>query len=207
MSLFVISAPSGCGKSTVIKAIHKNHPEYIFSVSATTRPARPDETDGVHYHFLMEEAFHKSLREGLLLEHIFLEPFYYGTPVSELEKRYDGVMLLDLDVHGAMAVREQFLDAVIIMLVPPSVEELERRLRSRGDTIEEDILRRLQRAKGELAMADAFDHVIVNDKIDRTVEAVLRIIESERYKEENTRCSSHLLTGDPRTDTFSQRTA
>ncbi len=180
MSLFVISAPSGCGKSTVIKTIRKDHPEYIFSVSATTRPPRPNEIDGAHYHFLTEEAFHQALGEGLLLEHVFLEPFYYGTPFLELEKHRNGVMLLDLDVHGAMAVRQRFPEAVTIMLVPPSIEELERRLRGRGDTPEEDILRRLQRAKGELALADAFDHVIVNDKIDQTVESVLHIIESVR---------------------------
>ena len=178
MSLFVISAPSGCGKSTVIKSIRKDHPAYIFSVSATTRPPRPNEIDGVHYHFLTEDAFHQAQQENLLLEHVFLDPFYYGTPFSELEKRHSGVMLLDLDVHGAIAVRERFPDAVIIMLVPPSIMELERRLRGRGDTPEADILRRLQRAKGELSMADAFDHVIVNDEIDRTVEAVLQIIES-----------------------------
>ena len=180
MSLFVISAPSGCGKSTVIRKIREVHPEYIFSVSATTRAPRPDETDGVHYHFLTEAAFHQAQEDGLLLEYVFLEPFYYGTPISELEKRRDGVMLLDLDVHGALAVRERFPDAVIVMLIPPSIEELERRLRGRGDTPEEDILRRLNRAKDELALADTFDHVIVNDKISQTVDAVLRIIESRK---------------------------
>ena len=177
MSLFVISAPSGCGKSTVIKAIRKAHPEFIFSVSATTRPPRPDETEGVQYHFLTEEAFLDGVTKGVFLEYIFLEPFYYGTPVSELEKRHGGVMLLDLDVNGALAVREQIPDTVTIMLLPPSEEELERRLRGRDDTPEEDILRRLDRSKGELAKASAFDHTVVNDDLDQAVAQVLRIIE------------------------------
>lgn len=183
MSLFVISAPSGCGKSTVIKAIRKKHPEFIFSVSATTREPRPNETDGVQYHFLTEKAFLQAVADGVFLEHIFLDPFYYGTPMSELEKRHNGIMLLDLDVNGALAVREQIPKTVIIMLLPPSAEELERRLRGRGDTPDDDILRRLDRSKRELAMAPAFDYTVVNDDLDQAVDEVVRIIEMYLKKE------------------------
>ena len=183
MSLFVISAPSGCGKSTVIKAICKIHPEYIFSVSVTTRPPRPEEAEGVQYYFLTENGFREAVREKRFLEYVYLEPFYYGTPASELERRHDGVMLLDLDVNGALAVREQIPETVIIMLLPPSADELERRLRGRGDTPEENIIRRLDRSRQELAMVPMFDYTVINDELDRAVDEVLKIIEACVEKE------------------------
>lgn len=182
MSLFIISAPSGCGKSTVIKAIRQCCPEFNFAVSATTRPPRPNETDGVHYFFYTESDFQCALRENKFLEHVYLDPYCYATLWSEMKKAKTGNMMLDVDVNGALAIRQRFPAAVLIMLTPPSMKELECRLRTRGDTPEQEIALRLARAEKELAAADKFGHVIVNDVLDDTISKVLKVIQDECKK-------------------------
>lgn len=177
MSLFVISAPSGCGKSTVIKAIRHHCPEFNFAVSATTRPPRPNEVDGIHYFFYTEPDFQCALRKNDFLEHVYLDPHYYATPWSELKKSKFGHLLLDVDVNGAIAIHQRFPEAVLIMLLPPSMEELERRLRMRGDTPNSEVVLRLTRAKKEMCTVGQFDYVIVNDDLDETISNILDIIQ------------------------------
>lgn len=178
MSLFIISAPSGCGKSTVIKKIRQQCPEINFAVSATTRPPRPDEVHGIHYFFFTESDFQCALWKNEFIEHVYLDPYYYATPWSELKNNKFGHLLLDVDVNGAIAIRRQYPEAVLIMLLPPSMEELEHRLRLRGDTPDSEIDLRLARAKKEMDAAGKFDYVIVNDDLSETITNILDVIQS-----------------------------
>ncbi len=177
MPLFIISAPSGCGKSTAIKAIRQYCPEFNFAVSATTRPPRPNEVDGIHYFFYTESDFQCALRKNKFLEHVYLDPYFYATPWSEIEKGKTGNLLLDVDINGALSIRQRFPEAVLIMLLPPSMAELERRLRMRGDTPDSEISLRLVRAKKEMDAAEKFDYVIVNDNLRETIADILDVIQ------------------------------
>lgn len=150
-----------------------------FSVSATTRPPRPGETHGVDYLFLTEEDFERMRQDGELLEWAEYSGRLYGTPrapvVRHLERGED--ILLDIEVHGAMQIKEAFPNAITIFIGPPSLEELERRLRARGDTKDVQITRRLEIASTQLAMAgEWFDHIVVNDEVGDSLAAIRRIL-------------------------------
>ncbi len=174
--IIVLTAPSGAGKTTIAHRVLDAMPEMNFSVSATTRPARPDETDGEDYHFLSTEEFEARIESGDLLEYEEVYPGrFYGTLRSEIEAKAEhGPILLDIDVNGALNVKRAFGDdALALFIAPPSREELRRRLRKRG-TEDADALRaRLDRADRELEQADAFDGVVVNDDLDTAVEETL----------------------------------
>jgi guanylate kinase len=185
-ALFVIAGPSGVGKGTVVSEVRRRlHDPPVVSVSATTRPPRPDEIDGVDYYFVDDEGFDRMEREGELLE--WAEVFRghrYGTPAGpvELHRSAGRDVLLEIDVEGARQVREQVPDAVLILLEPPSRAELERRLRSRGTESEADIAERLATADRELAQRDRFDHVVVNDDVEAASSQVAAIIEASRTR-------------------------
>jgi guanylate kinase len=182
--LIVISGPSGLGKSTVVGALADRH-RFFFSISATTRTARPGETNGVAYYFVDSDEFERMRDRGDLLEWAEYSGNLYGTPRAPvLERLASGDdVLLDIEVKGAMQVKESYPDAITLFLTPPTEEELERRLRNRGDTPLEDIERRLSIARWQLAEArQRFDHVVVNDSVEAAVERILRILSAPSTK-------------------------
>lgn len=180
--IIVVSAPSGCGKSTLIGELLKRRDNIKFSVSATTRQPRQGEIDGVHYFFVTREKFMKMAENGEFLEHAIYVENCYGTPAANVEENLKAGfdVIMDIDVKGALQVREKRPDAILIFLKPPSFEELEKRLVLRGKDSMEVIARRMETARWECSMSDKFDHVIVNDDIDRAVNEFISIIEKEK---------------------------
>ena len=175
--LIVISGASGVGKGTVLGIMMKKRKDLSFSVSATTRPPRPGEIDGVHYYFISREKFEEMIAQGAFLEYDAHADNYYGTPRAQAEeKRERGSVLLDIEPAGAKQVREKMPDAELIFIMPPSMQELERRLRGRGDTPEEQIKLRMERAVWEMEQRVWYDHVVVNDDPERCADEILRII-------------------------------
>ena len=175
--LFVISGASGVGKSTVLKLVMEARKDLTFSVSATTREPRPGEVDGVHYYFITKEAFKDMITRDAFLEYDNHNKNYYGTPTAQLEEKLQrGHVLLDIEPVGAKNVRNKRSDATLIFITPPSMEELEKRLRGRGDTSDEQIAMRLERAVWEMEQRSWYDHVVINDDADRCAEEILNII-------------------------------
>lgn len=175
--LIVISGASGVGKGTVLGIMMEKRKDLSFSVSATTRPPRPGEIDGVHYYFITREKFEDMIAAGEFLEYDAHAANYYGTPRAQAEeKQSHGPVLLDIEPKGAKQVKEKAPDAVLIFIMPPSVAELERRLRGRGDTSEEQIQMRMERATWEMEQRVWYDHVVVNDDPERCAEEILKII-------------------------------
>ena len=175
--LIVISGASGVGKGTVLGIMMKKREDLSFSVSATTRPPRPGEVDGVHYYFISREKFEEMIAQGAFLEYDAHAANYYGTPRAQAEeKREHGPVLLDIEPAGAKQVRARVPDAELIFIMPPSMEELERRLRGRGDTPEEQIRLRMDRAVWEMEQRIWYDHVVVNDDPERCADEILKII-------------------------------
>ena len=175
--LIVISGASGVGKGTVLGIMMEKRKDLSFSVSATTRPPRPGEVDGVHYYFITREKFEAMIAAGEFLEYDAHAANYYGTPRAQAEeKQTHGPVLLDIEPKGAKQVKEKAPDAVLIFIMPPSVAELERRLRGRGDTSEEQIQMRMERATWEMEQRVWYDHVVVNDDPERCAQEILKII-------------------------------
>ena len=175
--LIVISGASGVGKGTVLGIMMKKRKDLSFSVSATTREPRPGEIDGVHYYFISREKFEEMIAQGAFLEYDAHADNYYGTPQAQAEeKRERGPVLLDIEPKGAKQVRASVPDAELIFIMPPSMEELERRLRGRGDTSEEQIKMRMERAVWEMEQRFWYDHVVVNDDPERCADEILNII-------------------------------
>lgn len=175
--LIVISGASGVGKGTILGIMMEKRKDLSFSVSATTRPPRPGEIDGVHYYFITREKFEAMIAAGEFLEYDAHAANYYGTPRAQAEeKQTHGPVLLDIEPKGAKQVKEKAPDAVLIFIMPPSVAELERRLRGRGDTSEEQIQMRMERATWEMEQRVWYDHVVVNDDPERCAQEILKII-------------------------------
>lgn len=175
--LIVISGASGVGKGTVLGIMMEKRKDLSFSVSATTRSPRPGEIDGVHYYFITREKFEAMIAAGEFLEYDAHAANYYGTPRAQAEeKQSHGPVLLDIEPKGAKQVKEKAPDAVLIFIMPPSVQELERRLRGRGDTSEEQIQMRMERATWEMEQRVWYDHVVVNDDPERCAQEILKII-------------------------------
>ena len=175
--LFVISGASGVGKGTVLAGVMEKRKDLEFSVSATTRPPRPTEEHGVHYYFISGEQFQEMISKDEFLEYDGHAKAYYGTPLGQLEEKLArSNVILDIEPKGAAIVRQKRPDATLIFIMPPSMEELERRLRGRGDTSEEQITLRLERAKWEMEQRFWYDHVVVNDRLGDCVNDILNII-------------------------------
>ena len=181
---FIISGPSGVGKSTVLRELFKDRDDLYFSISATTREAREGEVDGVHYHFIDLKRFQELIEEDALLEYAEYVGNFYGTPKKFVDKAMnDGKdVILDIEVQGALQVSAKRPETVRIFIAPPSWEELERRLVSRGTDSEEKIQKRLVRAKAELQTADVYDYFVINDSVERAVREINAIMLAEHCK-------------------------
>lgn len=179
--LIIVSGPSGAGKTTVLRQVfRRSRQPLVHSVSATTRPPRPGETDGVDYHFLSHDEFARRRDAGQFLEccEVFGRGYWYGTLRDEVAtglERGDWVVL-EIDVQGTMAVLEQFSDAVSIFVRPSSIDELEERLRTRGTEDDETIRGRLAAAREELEAARVYNHHVINDDIDQAVEQMCDLL-------------------------------
>lgn len=179
--LVVVSGPSGAGKGTICQALLERTP-LAYSVSATTRKPRAGEVDGVNYHFLSVEAFEEMIEKDGLLEWAKVYDNYYGTPLKQVEEKLAAGedILLEIDTQGAMKVREKFPEGVYIFILPPSLAELERRIRGR-DTETEDVLqKRLAAAIDEIEAGKCYKYVVTNDEVDGAVDSVCAILAAER---------------------------
>ena len=175
--LFVLSGASGVGKSTVLAQVMAARDDLKFSVSATTRAPRPGETEGVSYYYITKEQFEKMIAEDAFLEYDAHMDNYYGTPVGQLEEKLlSGSVILDIEPNGAFLVREKRPDSTLIFIGTPSVEELERRLRSRGDTSEDQIRLRLDRVQWEMEQSARYDYIVTNSQVDACAAEILNII-------------------------------
>ena len=169
--LIVITGPSGVGKGTVVKLLLERHPQVKVSTSATTRQPRPGETDGVDYYFLSKQDFETAILNHELLEWAEYAGNYYGTPKAQVIEQINqgNYIILEIELAGARAIAEIFPEARRIFILPPSIEELEQRIRNRATNSEESIKRRLEIARAEIAASDEFDLQIVNDDLDKAI--------------------------------------
>ncbi len=181
--LIVFSAPSGCGKGTMLAEITKNE-KFCCSVSATTRDPREGEIPNVSYYYITKEELLKKVEENAFLEHAKYVDNFYGTYLSEVEPRLEkGInVILEIEVQGAMRVREARPDALLIFVLPPSIAELRRRLNKRGTEKQDVIEKRIAQAKEEIEYAPKYDYVIVNDALEDAVDDFFSIIRAEELK-------------------------
>lgn len=185
--LIVISGPSGVGKSTVVKNVMSRCGNLQFSVSATTRPMRPGEVDGKNYFFVNKTQFQEMIDAQALLEYAEYVGNYYGTPEAPLNEALaqGRDILLDIEVQGALNVKRRRPDAVLIFMLAPSFQEIERRLTGRGDTAPDLIRNRLERARWEYTQAPQYDYLVVNDNVERAVAEIEAILLAEKCKTPN----------------------
>ncbi|HIF08257.1 MAG TPA: guanylate kinase [Gemmatimonadetes bacterium] len=177
----VLSAPSGAGKTTIARALVKDAKDVVFSVSVTTRPAREHEVDGVDYEFLSEQEFREMIEADHLVEWAEVHGHLYGTSRQAVQAAYDNgsFLILDVDVQGAMQMRERVPDAVLVFVLPPSAAVLVERLTGRGTEGQDTLIRRIENARGELEHASEFDYIVVNDDLDRAIDEVRGIVLAE----------------------------
>lgn len=182
--LIVLSGPSGVGKSTVIAELLRSRPDIYFSVSFTTRTPRKGEVDGVNYNFVCREEFERMIASEELLEYAEYVGNYYGTSLKVIRDKLDqgSDVLLDIEVQGAAKVRSKCPYAVLIFIIPPSLEELSRRLHGRNTDTEEVILRRLEKAKQECGECAHYDYIVVNDDVDTAAAEIQSILNAERCR-------------------------
>lgn len=183
----VLSAPSGCGKDTIIqKVLEKMKGKVALSVSMTTRAMRDGEQEGINYFYVTEEEFFRHIKDGDMLEYTNYGSNYYGTPIKPLKKQLENgkIVILIIEVEGGENVKKAFPDARKIFVIPPSMKELECRLRSRGTDCDKDISKRLIIAKEELLRAQEYDYIVENDDLDEAVDDVISIIKAEQLKYE-----------------------
>jgi guanylate kinase len=182
--LYIVSAPSGAGKTSLVKALLKSDPAIRLSVSYTTRPPRPGETDGRDYHFVSRERFEEMLAEGEFLEHAEVYGNFYGTSKGSIERDLDAGrdILLEIDWQGAEQVKRHFPQSASIFVLPPTFNALRTRLAGRGQDSEEVIERRLAAAAHDVAHAEAFDYIIVNDDFDHALQDLVAITRSIRLE-------------------------
>lgn len=182
--LIVLSGPSGAGKGTVVKTLLEQQKQLRLSVSATTRAPRPGEVQGEHYFFLPEEEFVTKIGQGKMLEYARYCGNYYGTPAEPIHAwRADGFdVLLEIEIQGGGQVKEKCPDCVGIFLLPPSLEELENRLRTRGTEAQEVIEKRMETARKELYGVSGYDYAVVNDSVEEAVRRIQTIIAAEKCR-------------------------
>lgn len=180
--LMVLSGFSGSGKGTLVKKLLETYDNYALSVSMTTRQPREGERDGIEYFFSTKEAFEQIIKEGGLIEYACYCGNYYGTPKAyveeQLEKGKD--VILEIEIQGALQIKEQFPEALLLFVTPPTIGELEKRLRGRGTETEEVIRKRLLRAGEEADGMDAYDYLVINDDLERCVGEIHSIVNSAR---------------------------
>ena len=183
--LFIISGPAGSGKGTIVKRVRELAP-FDFSVSATTRNPRVNEVEGIHYYFVTKEEFEKKIAEGEMLEYAQYVGNYYGTPKKPVEDALDEGknIILDIEVKGALQVKEKMPEAVMIYVLPPDYETLLARIRGRGTETEEVIQKRMTEARTEIKTFPKYDYVVINRKngIDKAAEDVLTILRAEAMR-------------------------
>ncbi len=182
--LLVISGPSGSGKGTVSKALLERNNDIIFSVSATTRKKRIGEEEGLNYFFIEEDDFKEKIENNKFLEYANVHNNLYGTPrefvINEIEK--GEIVLLEIDVQGAMQVKKNYKNVVFVFLLPPTMDELKNRIIKRGTETEEDIERRFKNAFEELNFVGEYDYFVVNDKVEEAIIDVENIIRAEKLR-------------------------
>ena len=180
--LLVISGPSGAGKGTLVAKLLEKDPSFCFSVSVTTRGRRENEIEDVHYHFISEEEYDKLLAEDAFIEHASVHGHRYGTLKSEVYDRMEQGqnVLLDIDPQGAREVMSKEKDCVSVFILPPSYQDLKVRLHTRNTENEEEIQRRLNNARGEIAQMDRYRYLIVNDNLELAFEQLTAIVRAEK---------------------------
>ena len=185
--IIILSGPSGVGKGTVLKEVMRGDPSLRFSVSATTRPIRPGEADGVHYFFMDKPHFEKMIADGELLEYASYAGNYYGTPEKAVDDALaQGInVVLEIEVQGALQVIERRRDAISIFVAPPSFSELRYRLLNRGDTAPEIAERRLHIAEQECRTAEKYQYIVVNDTVEHAAAEIRAILTAEECRSEN----------------------
>ena len=182
--IIVLSAPSGTGKSSICRHLLKAHPEIGFSVSYTSRKPRPDETEGKDYHFISRQDFHERIGRGEFVEWVENYGNFYGTSANAIECALkDGKdLLLDIEPRGAQAIKKRFPDAVFVFVLPPSLEELLRRLEKRGHETQEAIKKRFAQAESELREVLWYDYVIFNEDLETAIDQMMAIYTAEKCK-------------------------
>jgi guanylate kinase len=183
--LFVFSAPSGSGKTTIVRNILRQFPELIFSISSTTRRRRENEVNGKDYFFVTEDEFKEKIDNDEFVEWEVFYDYYYGTLKSFVDdnRRNGKSVVFEVDVKGAVSIKNTYPDAVLIFIKPPSIEELKERLVKRNTETDVDLKKRFERAEMELNYEKYFDYVIENDNLEHAKEKAVIIINSEIYKE------------------------
>lgn len=186
--LVVLSSPSGGGKTVIAKLLLRQHPAFRRSISFTTREKRKGEREGVDYCFVSRKDFEKKIKERQFAEWALVFGNYYGTPKKNIKKAEGKieVLLLVLDVQGGLAVKHKYPDSVLIFILPPSVEELEKRLSRRGTDKPEVIRKRLEAALKEITFCRKYDYIVVNRKLEDTVKLLEEIITAEKHRAERT---------------------
>lgn len=179
----VLSGPSGVGKGTICKKIIE-HFNAWYSVSMTTREKRPSEENGKDYFFVTKEYFEQKIQNNDLLEYASYNNNYYGTPKSTINEKLTNKtdVITEIEINGAKKIKEIYPDSVLIYILPPSLEELENRLRTRNTEDEESITKRMNITKQELKQINTYDYVVINDELNKTIEKIINIIESEKSK-------------------------
>jgi guanylate kinase len=182
--VLVVSGPSGVGKGTLVEHLMKQRKDCVFSISATTRPLRPGEQNGVQYEFLSREEFERRRSAGQFLEWAEVHGQFYGTPSRFVDEgvKAGRIVVLDVDVQGGASVRRARPDAVTVFVYPPSMDVLKQRLQARNTDAPEVVEQRLRNAPGELAQHREYDYLVINDKLDDAVAALVAIVDSERAR-------------------------
>jgi guanylate kinase len=183
--LLVLSAPSGTGKTTMARRLVDNHPEARFSVSITTREPRGAERDGVDYHFVDALTFQQRIERGEFVEWAEVHGHFYGSPLAGVEEalRSGGISVFDVDVQGGRSIQRKYPEAVTVFFLPPSMGELERRLRERGTETEDSIRRRMLAARAELEQGvRAYDYIVVNDAVEQAYAELEAVVTAERCR-------------------------
>ncbi|GAB4374306.1 MAG: guanylate kinase [Calditrichia bacterium] len=186
-TMVAVSAPSGAGKTTVCRALLEQNPNYRLSISATTRKPRPNEREGVHYFFLSKEEFMRRVKNEEFLEYQEVHGNLYGTLKSQVQELMEQgfTVLFDIDVYGALNIKKQYPEALLVFLMPPSLEELKKRLRERKTDNEEEIEKRLRRLPEEYAQAEKFDYIVINRDLAETVRQIQNIIKNHQKQRQN----------------------
>ena len=183
--VIAVSAPSGAGKTTIVKKILEFFPDIVFSISATTRPKRENEAEGVEYFFITEEEFREKIDRGEFVEWEKFYDYYYGTFKKFINDNIEEgkSVLIEIDVKGALSIKRIYPDSHLIYIMPPSYEELVKRLRNRKTETEEDFRKRIDRAKMELSHKDQFDYIINNENLNNAIEETTVLIKKIISKE------------------------